>query len=177
MSVLRYLLILAASTVACATAQETYAGYTGYWVDTVATAYSPHDPIDGDYHATKGKWRWITADGKTDVRETPYGVAVPNVGGKPWLPYGTQVIIPHGNGYLDNSRPTDRVFRVDDTGSTIGKLHRKTGTPHIDLRFMTNVWARKWSNKPVRIFVITGVAVVTEDYKLDPFYDPGIAKN
>jgi 3D (Asp-Asp-Asp) domain-containing protein len=99
------------------------------------------------------------------------------VGGKPWLPYGTQVIIPHGNGYLDNSRPTDRVFRVDDTGSTIGKLHRKTGTPHIDLRFMTNVWARKWSNKPVRIFVITGVAVVTEDYKLDPFYDPGIAKN
>lgn len=180
----RYLLLISLTLVACTgaageAAQSTLQGYTGYWVDVTATAYSPHDPIDGAYHATKGdRWRWITADGRTDVREQPYGIAVPNVGGKPWLPYGTQVIIPTGYDYLDGSRPTDRVFRVDDTGSAISKLHKSTGKPHIDLRYATHTWARRWRNKPLRIFVVTGVVVAAaaDDYKNDLFYDPAYGR-
>lgn len=49
----------------------------GHWVDVIATAYSPEDPLDGAYRSTKGKWRYITADGRTDVRRNPYGIAVP----------------------------------------------------------------------------------------------------
>ncbi len=156
------------------TAEETYAGFTGRWVEVVASAYSPQDPIDGEYRASKGeKWRWIAADGKTDVRESPYGIAVANQGGKPWMPYGTQIIVPSGYGYLDGSRPVERVFTVDDTGSMISRRTKATGTPHIDLRYMHSSWATKWGSKSIRVFVVTGRApVADESFKDDPFYDP-----
>ena len=159
--------------------EEVYAGYVGRWENVVATAYSPHDGIDHHYHETKGdKWRWITADGKTDVRKIPYGIAVPvlitargNL--RPILPFGTQIIIPAGQGYLDVSRPNDRIFKVDDTGN--GKEYFKTrhGMMHIDLRYMQTEWALKWGVKTIKVFIVTGVAQqVDESYKDDPFYDP-----
>lgn len=159
-------------------AGEEYAGYEGRWVEVVATAYSPHDAVDGDYHATKGdRWRYITADAKTDVRKVPYGIAVPNFGLKntPVIPYGTKVIIPAGQGYLDGSRPTDRVFPVDDTGSGISRKTLRTGKTHIDLRYMHTEWALKWQTKAIKMFIITGPAPASI-YKFRPeddlFYDP-----
>lgn len=132
--------------------QEVYAGYIGRWINVVATGYSPHDPIDGNYHATKGKWRWITADGETNVLEEPYGIAVPHTRGKPRWRYGTKMIVPVESGYL--STRTNRVFTVDDTGSTISRNTRKTGVAHIDLRFRTTGWAQKYGTKNIRVFLV-----------------------
>lgn len=134
-----------------------YMGYKGRWVEVRATAYSPHDPIDSDYHATKGKWRWKTADGTTDVRREPYGIAVPRIDGEPWLPYGTRVVIPTGYGYVDRSRAC-RVFTVDDTGGRISTRTRKEGVTYVDLRWKGTADAVKWSGalgyNVVKIFVI-----------------------
>jgi hypothetical protein len=135
--------------------------FDGYWIEVVATAYSPQDPIDHHYRETKGeRWRWITADGRTDVRQVPYGVAVPLNGRKPWLPFGTRLLIPVGDGYVDQSRP-DRVFRVDDVGN--GKeyfKHDRDGRLHVDLRFKTHksaiAWAGPTGRRVLRVFVITG---------------------
>jgi len=110
----------------------------GHWLTVRATAYSPHDALDGAYHQTKGeRWRWITADGRTDVRDVPYGIAVPLLrGGRPTWPYATRVFIPEGQGYLDLSGgPADRTFAVDDCDSAISRRTIATGIMHIDLRF------------------------------------------
>lgn len=120
----------------------------GKWIQAVATAYSPHDPIDGAYHATKGdRWRWITADGRTDVRKHPYGIAVPLKSGtrRPSLPFGTYIFIPADTGYVAKSGPTDRIFKVDDVGN--GRQYRRTegGLLHIDLRFKTHASAIQWA--------------------------------
>ncbi|CAK0748485.1 exported hypothetical protein [Azospirillaceae bacterium] len=178
---MRSLFLLLVLICLASSAEEIYAGYTGYWENVVATAYSPHDPIDGTYHASKGdRWRWITADGKTDVREKPYGIAVPvsrtNAGNlKPLLPFGTKVIIPVGQGYLDNSKPNDRVFEVDDTGNGKEYFKHKNGMLHIDLRYMQHKWAIKWGEKQIKVFIVTGVAqveVAKPSYEDDPFWDP-----
>lgn len=157
---MRWLLLLLALT---AQAEE-YSGYTGYWMEVCATAYSPHDPIDGKYRAKKGKWLHKTADGVTDVRTTPYGVAVPLKPSTtvPWLPFGTRLIIPTGYGYLDNSR-SNRVFKVDDVGN--GKEYFKRDAKnrlHLDFRFRSYASAIEWAGpegkRIVRVFVITGLA-------------------
>lgn len=171
------LLALCLLATALAGADIVYEGYTGYWVSAVATAYSPEDAIDHHYRESKGsRWRYITADARTDVRSVPYGVAVPHVGGKPVIPYGTQVIIPTGHGYLDESRPRQRIFAVDDTGSGISNAARRTGKMHVDLRYIHTEWALKWRTKTIRMFVITGIAPSTnatlESLRADPFYDP-----
>lgn len=116
----------------------------GHWVDVIATAYSPEDPLDGAYRSTKGKWRYITADGRTDVRRNPYGIAVPKVNGRPLWAYGTKVVIPEGLGYVEHAHP-DRTFTIDDTGSALTRLTQSTGTAHIDLRFKTSASARAWA--------------------------------
>lgn len=135
-----------------------YQGHKGRWVDVRATAYSPHDAVDSEYHATKGKWRWKTADGTTDVRKVPYGVAVPRIDGEPWLPYGSRVIIPAGHGYVDRSRRQDRVFSVDDTGGRISQRTRKDGIIYLDLRWKHTESALQWAGplgyRTLRIFVI-----------------------
>jgi len=165
----------------CLGSEEIYAGYIGRWENVVATAYSPHDAIDSNYHNSKGdKWRWKTADGKTDVRETPYGIAVPvlrtergNL--RPMLPFGTQIIIPAGQGYLDQSKPNDRIFKVDDTGNGKEYFKTKNGMMHIDLRYMQTEWAKKWGTKTIKVFIVTGVVpqpAIDESYKDDLFYDP-----
>jgi 3D (Asp-Asp-Asp) domain-containing protein len=135
-------------------------GRRGYWITVNATAYSPHDPIDSEYHGRKGaRWRWVTADGTTDVRRFPYGIAVPVVHGEPWLPYGTQVIIPVDTEYLAKSFPceSDRVFTVDDTGARITKRSRANGRIWIDLRFKTSASATAWAGgqgfREIDIFV------------------------
>ncbi|MCS6971339.1 MAG: hypothetical protein RMM29_02995 [Planctomycetota bacterium] len=119
----------------------------GRWLTVRATAYSPHDEIDGAYHVRKGaRWRWITADGRTDVRRRPYGIAVPRLaGGRPAWPFGTRVYIPLGQGYVDRVRPHDRVFIVDDCGSAIRERTEQTGVLHIDLRFQHEDSARAFA--------------------------------
>ena len=110
------ILVLLIGAAACCHGDE-YQGWLGHWETVVATAYTPSDPIDDAYHDSKGaRWRWITADGVTDVRRHPYGVAVPLRHGEPWLRFGTRVIIPTGLGYLDRSRADEREFVVDDVG-------------------------------------------------------------
>lgn len=132
----------------------------GRWITVRATAYSPHDAVDGSYHATKGeRWRWITADARTDVRTTPYGIAVPRLaGGRPAWPYGTRVLIPSGQGYLDSTRADDRVFTVDDTGGAIHGKTDRSGVLHIDLRFRSESSARQFAGakgwREMRVFVL-----------------------
>ena len=125
----------------------------GYWVEAVVTAYSPHDAIDSDYHLTKGKDRWRTA-AMVDVREQPYGVAVPHSRGVPSVPYGSRIYIPQGHGYLDSSRRHDRWFTADDTGGIISQRTRTTGTLHIDLRYKTEYSALKFGRKTMLVYIL-----------------------
>ena len=133
----------------------------GRWITVRATAYSPHDAIDGDYHATKGaRWRWITADGRTDVRDRPYGVAVPRLNGRrPALPFGTRIIIPAGQGYLDTSRRDDRIFVVDDSGGAIRHKTLACGILHLDLRYRSEAAALAFGGalgwRELQVFVIS----------------------
>lgn len=116
----------------------------GRWELVCATAYSPHDPIDDAYRATKGKWLHITADGETDVREDPYGVAVPlRKGNRPHLPFGTRIFIPEETGYL--SRNKERVFDVDDVGNGRQYFPTRKGCLHVDLRFKDHSSAVRWA--------------------------------
>lgn len=157
------------------TSADIYAGFTGYWVEAIATAYSPHDAIDGHHWSTKDH---VTANG-TDWRETPYGIAVPYRAGRALMVrYGTRIVVPAETGYLAKTRPADRVFTADDTGGVISRRTVETGKPHIDLRFKSEASARSWvgptGRRTIRVFVVTGVAEAEKvpDYMLDPFYDP-----
>ncbi len=179
MSLWRNILLVAVYALAhcwSATAQagETYLGYEGYWRSVVATAYSPQDPIDGHYRASKGeRWKHITADGTTDVREDPYGIAVPYRDGRPlFVEYGTAIIVPVETGYLKNTK--NRIFYADDTGGTINRNTRRTGVPHIDLRYQDHSWAKKWGKKSIRVFVITGRAppAPPRPWENSPFWTP-----
>ena len=137
-----------------------YRGWLGRWWDVRATAYSPQDPIDQAYRDSKGpRWRNITADGLTDVRRVPYGIAVPSYFATgPMLRYGTRVVIPAGQGYLDQTRPDDRVFPVDDTGSAITERTESEGLVYVDLRFRTTRSAHEWAGpagwRALRLFVV-----------------------
>ena len=139
-----------------------YQGHKGRWVEVCATAYTPTNAIDSDYHATKGKYRWKTADGTTDVRRVPYGIAVPLQRRSdkkiPVWPFGTKVIIPTGYGYLDRLRPADRVFKVEDTSESSKFFYSKKGKLHIDVRFVDDADAIKWAGphgyRFIKIFVI-----------------------
>jgi hypothetical protein len=135
----------------------------GRWVEVCATAYTPTNAVDSEYHATKGAYRWKTADGRTDVRKKPYGIAVPlqrRKDGKkiPVWKFGTQVIIPTGNGYLDRSRPEERVFSVDDTSDSDLFFYSKQGKLHIDVRFVDEADALKWAGprgyRFLKIFIL-----------------------
>ncbi|OPZ66128.1 MAG: hypothetical protein BWY85_00064 [Firmicutes bacterium ADurb.Bin506] len=159
----RYLPLVAA--VLPLAAVEEHQGWLGDWVEVVATAYSPVDPIDSAYHATKGeRWRWITADGRTDVREDPYGVAVPLSGRRPRWAFGTKLLIPVETGYLARTRPDDRVFEVDDVGNGKEYYPTKGGKLHIDLRFKSHASAIAWAGpagyRTIKVFKIQGPAPV-----------------
>ena len=137
-------------------------GFTGRWVEVCATAYTPTNDIDAEYHATKGKYRWKTADGRTDVRRVPYGIAVPlqrrSDKKLPVWPFGTRVIIPTGYGYLDRSRPEERMFKVDDTSESSKFFYSKNGKLHIDVRFVDDADAIKWAGPKgyrfIKIFIV-----------------------
>jgi 3D (Asp-Asp-Asp) domain-containing protein len=107
----------------------------------LTTGYSPHDAGDGAYHATKGeRWRWITADLTTDVRDTPYGVAVdPRA-----IPYGTGVIVP---GYHRG-----KTVDADDTGGCLRQSWAR-GVLHLDLRYQTAASAAAWGSKTMTVLV------------------------
>jgi hypothetical protein len=144
-----------------------YQGWLGRWERVVATAYTPSDPIDDAYHDTKGaRWRWITADGTTDVRRHPYGVAVPLRHGEPWWPFGTRLIIPTGLGYLDRCREQEREFVIDDVGDGAAYFPTEHGHLHIDLRFMDYRdaihWAGREGKRTIQVFVCEARAPVHE---------------
>lgn len=157
-------------TLALAANAVEYDGFSGYWVTVDATAYTPTDPHDGSYHATKGVDRWMTAGRISDVRKVPNNIAAPFRAGPDrvrnvtmFVDYRTKVLIPKGYGYLDRMRPEDRVFTVDDTGGTITKLTMQSGRVHLDLRFQSRSDAIKWAGptgkRTIQVFVITGAAV------------------
>jgi hypothetical protein len=133
-----------------------YGQWLGWWAKARLSAYSPHDALDREYHESKGeRWRWITADGKTDVRKTPYGIAATSS-----LALGSRVFIPTGYGYLDQSRPgaSERVFWVDDRGALLeragsGEIHLR-----LDLRYRTEYSALAFGVKDAWVFIITGDA-------------------
>lgn len=146
-------LILLLGAIHVCQAQETQSlgPWRGYWLRVLATAYSPHDALDAAYHATKGeRWRWITADGRTDVRKVPYGIAASS------LPFGTRVFIPANSGYLERSRTalSDRVFAVSDRGSTLNREATEAGCERIDLRYRTEYSAIHFGRRDLWIFVI-----------------------
>jgi hypothetical protein len=142
-------------------AQETvtYGPWQGYWQQARLSAYSPHDALDAEYHATKGeRWRWITADGRTDVRERPYGVAASS-----GIPFGTAIFIPTGYGYLDETLPAphQRVLTVDDRGATLERSESASGRQALDLRYRTEYSALAFGVKDAWVFIITGDALPT----------------
>lgn len=116
----------------------------GEWapVEVTATAYCPCRACCGSRAAG------LTADG-TDVREWPYGIAVD----PRWLPYGTPILVPHGNGYLDQQQPKARLFYADDTGGIIRRRTRTTGRPHIDLRFRQHGNAVRFGVRVITVYV------------------------
>ena len=160
------ILVLLIGAAACCHGDE-YQGWTGHWETVVATAYTPSDPIDDAYHDSKGaRWRWICADGTTDVRRIPYGVAVPLRRGEPWWPFGTRVIIPTGLGYLDRSRADEREFTVDDVGNGAAYFPSEAGHVHVDMRFIDRRDALRWAGpegkRVIRVFVCGTRAPVHE---------------
>ena len=139
-------------------AQEitTHGPWKGYWIKARLSAYSPHDALDREYHATKGgRWRWITADGKTDVRSRPYGIAAPSR-----IPFGTRIFLPTGYGYLDTSMPSpyQRCFVVDDRGGAIESRWLAGESLPLDLRYRTEYSALAFGVKDAWVFIITGDA-------------------
>lgn len=132
----------------------TYGPWIGYWQQARLSAYSPHDALDREYHESKGeRWRYVAADGKTDVRLHRHGIAAPSS-----LQFGQRVFIPTGHGYLDSSRPDgpSRVFRVDDRGAIIER-HAQSGRGiALDLRYWTEYSALAFGVKDAWVFIITG---------------------
>lgn len=141
-----------------AQAQEViqYGPWLGYWQQARLSAYSPHDALDREYHESKGeRWRWITADGKTDVRASPHGIAAPRS-----LQFGQRIFIPRGHAYLDESRSAapERCFVVDDRGAAIEHGALSEGRLYLDLRYRTEFSALAFGVKDAWVFVITGDA-------------------
>lgn len=138
-------------------AQEitTHGPWKGYWIKARLSAYSPHDALDREYHATKGeRWRWITADGKTDTRVSSYGIAAPSR-----YRFGQRIFIPTGLGYLDQTRsePHSRVFAVDDRGAAIERAGQSNnGLLFLDVRYRTEHSALAFGIKEAWVFVIAG---------------------
>lgn len=130
--------LVALLLIACYTA-------AGEWVPLVveATAYCPGRCCCGP-----------RAHGRTStgvrVRDVPYGIAsVPRT-----IPYGTQVWIPAGLGYLDNQTPNDadRVWTVDDTGGALWDDEARRGVVRIDLRFIHHSSAVRFGRRRITIY-------------------------
>jgi 3D (Asp-Asp-Asp) domain-containing protein len=134
----------------CLHGQEVYQGWVGRWVEVVATAYSPIDRYTRD---DTGNPRRLTATG-ISTKRVPYGVAVDPAA----IPYGTRIIIPSGNGYLDRLRPADRSFVADDTGPMITDATRKSGVVHVDLRYIGVPDALRFGVRRFRVFIVSGPA-------------------
>ena len=93
------------------------------------------------------------------MRTKPYGIAVPRLaGGRPAWPYGTRVLIPAGQGYLDQSMANERIFTVDDTGGAIRGKTERSGVLHIDLRFRSESSAKAFGGdagwRELRVMVL-----------------------
>ena len=150
------LILLSLSVKAHAQQITQYGPWIGYWQQARLSAYSPHDALDKAYHETKGeRWRWIAADGRTDVRVEPYGLAAPSA-----LDFGTRIFVPRGHGYLDQSRPGphERLFIVSDRGSAIERGSASGGRIWLDLRFRTEYSALAFGIKDAWVFIITSDA-------------------
>ena len=131
---MRWLIILLASAAAAVEGWQP--------VEVVATAYC------GCRVCCGVRAVGITADG-TDIRDWPYGIAVD----PKQIAYGTPILVPLGEGYLDRQQPHDRVFYADDTGGIIRRRSRSTGVPHIDLRFRQHRSAQLFGVRRITVFV------------------------
>lgn len=108
-----------------------------------ATAYCPCKICCGVRAAGR------TADG-TRTNEYRYGVAVafPKE-----IPYRTPIMIPTGNGYLDQQSPTERVWYCDDTGGRLKTEQEEKGITRIDLRFIQHGNAVRFGRRRMTIFI------------------------
>lgn len=160
LAAMAFMAVLAASEVLeCAEGR-----WAGRWIEVAATAYTATNAIDSEYHASKGtRWRWVLADGRTNAKRTPYGIAVKLTRGgdgkwRPVLPFGTRVYVPTGYGYLDRSRAEERVFCVDDGSASSRYDARIGGRMHVDMRWVDTADAIRWSgasgHQVMRVFVI-----------------------
>lgn len=152
------LLLLSLLGLTHAQAQEViqYGPWLGYWTKARLSAYSPHDALDREYHESKGeRWRWITADGTTDVRRRPHGIAAPSS-----VPFGTRIFIPLGYSYLDQTHASlpERIYAVDDRGSAIERGSESDLRLCLDLRYRTEHSALAFGVKDAWVFIITGGA-------------------
>lgn len=114
-------------------------------VDVEVTAYCPCAEVCCGKGASG-----TTADG-TNTATTPFGVALSRSAERQ-IPLGSVLWIPLGEGYLDESRATDRAFLADD------RTHRKTvatlsDRPLIDLRYRTHHSAALFGRKLMTVFV------------------------
>lgn len=127
--------LLCVMVVSCARASE------GRWVMAEVTAYCPceeccHGSADG-----------ITADG-TRTSDVPYGIAASRQ-----LALGSVVRIPVGHGYLDESRPMARDFRVDDRGAALDSEYSDGRILRLDLRYRTHWSAKQFGRKLMLVFI------------------------
>ncbi len=118
---------------------------SGRWVEAVLTAYSPLDEFTRDDVNNPDR---LTATG-VKTATVPYGVAADPRS----LPFGSRVYIPVGLGYLDQSRPEDRSFTADDTGSRVKRNTRRTKVLHLDLRFKSVESAVAFGVKRAFVFI------------------------
>jgi 3D (Asp-Asp-Asp) domain-containing protein len=110
----------------------------GRWEIAIATAYCPCAICCG--RSADG----ITATG-TSCASHPHGIAIDPAR----IAYGTRILIPHGYGYLDQSRGADRWFIADDTGAAM----RTATTLRIDLRYRTHASAVQFGVRVIPIWI------------------------
>lgn len=127
-----------------------------WWIKATVTGYSPHDAGDSGHPST--------LDTKTatmrDWRTHPYGLAAdPRI-----LPYGTYIHVP---GYLEKSEPNS-AWLVDDTGGSMRKSWRR-GIIHIDVRYKTEEWARKFGKKQMQVLVDVSEMTEAQKQRLLPY--------
>lgn len=130
---IRALLLLLALKVSAFCAAE------GRWILAEVTAYAGNCP----YCETTG----VTANG-TKTTEVPYACAA-----SPDIQFGSRIYVPAGAGYLDQSRPLERWFTVDDRGGALRTEWKRSGITRIDLRYRTHWSAQQFGRKLIMVYV------------------------
>lgn len=129
------------TAIGCVVLASQAEGAEGRWITVEATAYCPCEIC------CEGSADGITADG-TRTDDQPYGVAASRT-----LALGSIVRIPVGYGYLDETRPTARDFRIDDRGGALDSEYTDGRVPRLDLRYRTHWSAKRFGRKLMLVFI------------------------